>query len=169
VTGDGLKVAVGGGLEFSSFDGISWPHPRFSGPRNWFPRFLALSSGSYPVQLLSEATNLVPVAFASVLGFDSRRGKFRRHGCLFKGKNPSTRSGRGDDLGSISNLKQIASDHNEFGKGMNSVGYEFVVNLALEPLGSGTLGRRERRCWAKVPACWASSVRCAAERKGRLG
>jgi hypothetical protein len=65
VTGDGLKVAVGGGLDFSSFDGVAWPHPRFSGPRNWFPRFLALSSRSYPVQLLREATNLVTAAFAS--------------------------------------------------------------------------------------------------------
>jgi hypothetical protein len=65
VTGDGLKVAVGGGLDFSSFDGIARPHSRFSGPRNWFPRFLALSSRSYPVQLLWEATNLVPTVFAS--------------------------------------------------------------------------------------------------------
>jgi hypothetical protein len=98
VTGDGLKVAVGGGLDFSSFDGVARPHPRFSGPRNWFPRFLVLSSRSYPVQLLQEATNWVPAAFASVLGFDSMRGKFRRHGHLFIGENPSTRSGRGDDL-----------------------------------------------------------------------
>jgi hypothetical protein len=65
VAGDGLKVAVGGGLDFSSFDGVARPHPRFSGPRNWFPRFLALSSRSYPVQLLQEATNLVTVVFAS--------------------------------------------------------------------------------------------------------
>jgi hypothetical protein len=84
--------------------------------------------------------NLVPAVFASVLGFDSRRGKFRRHGGVFIGENPSTRSGRGGDLGSISNWKQITSDRNEFGKGMNSVGYEFVANLAQEPLGSGTLG-----------------------------
>jgi hypothetical protein len=65
VTGDGLKVAVGGGLDFLSFDGVAWPHPRFSGPRNRFPRFLVLSSRSYPVQLLREATNLVTAAFAS--------------------------------------------------------------------------------------------------------
>jgi hypothetical protein len=65
VTGDGLKVAVGGGLDFLSFDGVARPHPRFSGPRNWFPRFLALSSRSYPVQLLREAMNLVTMAFAS--------------------------------------------------------------------------------------------------------
>jgi hypothetical protein len=65
VAGDGLKVAVGGGLAFSSFDGVARPHPRFSGPRNWFPRFLALSSRSYPVQLHWEATNLVIAAFAS--------------------------------------------------------------------------------------------------------
>jgi hypothetical protein len=62
---DGLKVAVGSGLDFLSFDCVARPHPRFSGPKNWFPRFLALSSRSYPVQLLREATNLVPAAFAS--------------------------------------------------------------------------------------------------------
>jgi hypothetical protein len=65
VAGDGLKVAVSGGLDFSSFDGVARPHPRSSGPRDWFPRFLALSSRSYPVQLLREVTNLVPAAFAS--------------------------------------------------------------------------------------------------------
>jgi hypothetical protein len=65
VAGDGLKLAVDGGLDFSSFDGVARPHPRFSGPRNWFPRFLTLSSRSYPVQLLREATNLVTAAFAS--------------------------------------------------------------------------------------------------------
>jgi hypothetical protein len=65
VAGDGLKVAVGGGLDFSSFDGIARPHPRSSGPRDWFSRFIALSSRSYPVQLLREAMNLVPAAFAS--------------------------------------------------------------------------------------------------------
>jgi hypothetical protein len=63
--GDGLKVAVGGGLDFLSFDGVAWPHPRFSGPRNRFPSFLALSSSSFQVQLLWEATNLVTAAFAS--------------------------------------------------------------------------------------------------------
>jgi hypothetical protein len=62
--GDGLKVAIGGGLDISSFDGVARPHPRFSGPRNWFPRFLMLSSRSYLVQLLREATNLVPAEFA---------------------------------------------------------------------------------------------------------
>jgi hypothetical protein len=65
VAGDGLKVAVGGGMDFSSFDIIARPHLRFSGPRNWFPRFLALYSRSYPVQLLREATNFVTAAFAS--------------------------------------------------------------------------------------------------------
>jgi hypothetical protein len=65
VAGDGLKVAVGGGLDFSSFDGVARPHPRSSGPRDWFPRFLVLSLRSYPVQLLWEATNLVPAVFAS--------------------------------------------------------------------------------------------------------
>jgi hypothetical protein len=65
VVGVGLKVVVGGGMDFSSFDGVARPHPRFFGPRNWFPRFLTLSSRSYPVQLLREATNLVTAAFAS--------------------------------------------------------------------------------------------------------
>jgi hypothetical protein len=65
VAGDGLMVAVGGGLDFSSFDGVTQPHPRSSGPRDLFPSFLVLSSRSYPVQLLREAMNLVPAAFAS--------------------------------------------------------------------------------------------------------
>jgi hypothetical protein len=64
VAGDGLKVAVGGGLDFSSFDDVARPHPRSFGHRDWFPRFLALISRSYPVQLLWEAMNLVPVALA---------------------------------------------------------------------------------------------------------
>jgi hypothetical protein len=64
VARDGLKVAVGGGLDFSSFDGVARPHPRSSGPRDWFPRFLALSSRAYLVQLLREAMNLVPAVFA---------------------------------------------------------------------------------------------------------
>jgi hypothetical protein len=67
-------------------------------------------------------------------------GKFRRPGHLFIGGNPSTHSGCGDDLGSISNWKQITSDRNGFGKGMNSIGYEFVTNSTPEPLGSGKLG-----------------------------
>jgi hypothetical protein len=75
------------------------------------------------------------------------RGKFWRHGRIFIGENPSTHSGCRDDLGSISNWKQIASDCNGFGKGMNLVGYEFVTNSAPEPLGSGTLG-----CDASVAA-----------------
>jgi hypothetical protein len=74
-------------------------------------------------------------------------GKFWRHGHLFIGGKPSTRSGHGDDLGSISNWKQIASDRNRFGKGMNSVGYEFVTNSAPKPLLSGMLG-----CDASVAA-----------------
>jgi hypothetical protein len=65
VAGDGLKVTIGGGLDFSSFDDIARPHPRSSDPRDWFPRFLTLSSRSYPIQLVREATNLVPAAFAS--------------------------------------------------------------------------------------------------------
>jgi hypothetical protein len=65
VVGDGLKVAVGGGSDFLSFDGVARPHPRSSSPRDWFPRFLSLSSRTYLVQLLREVTNLVPVTFAS--------------------------------------------------------------------------------------------------------
>jgi hypothetical protein len=64
VAGDGLMVAVGGGMDFSSFDGVARPHLRSSGPRDWLPRFLALSSRSYPVQLHREATNLVPAVLA---------------------------------------------------------------------------------------------------------
>jgi hypothetical protein len=68
VAGDDLKVADGGGLDFLSFDSVARPHPRSSGPRDWFPRFLALSSRSYPVQFLREAANLVTVMFASKWG-----------------------------------------------------------------------------------------------------
>jgi hypothetical protein len=64
VAGDGLKVAVGGGSDFLSFDGVARPHPRSSDPRDWFSRFLTLSSRSYLVQLLREATNLVHAMFA---------------------------------------------------------------------------------------------------------
>jgi hypothetical protein len=99
------------------------------------------------------------------------RGKFWHHGCLFIGENPSTHSGRGDDLGSISNWKQITSDRNEFGKGMNLFGYEFVTNSAPEPLGLGMLG-----CDASVaagPWCQLSGplLRGARlrERAGRAG
>jgi hypothetical protein len=67
VAGNDIKVADGGGLDFLSFDGVARPHPRSSGPRDWFPRFLALSSRSFPVQLLREAANLVPTTFASFL------------------------------------------------------------------------------------------------------
>jgi hypothetical protein len=77
------------------------------------------------------------------------RGKFRHHGRLFIGENPSTRSGRGVDLGSISNWKQIVSDHNEFGKGMNSVGYELGSRAAW--IGDAGL-RHERSCWVMVSA-----------------
>jgi hypothetical protein len=76
-------------------------------------------------------------------------GKFHRHGHLSIGENPSTRSGRGVDLGSISNWKQIVSDHNGFVKGMNSVGYELGSRAAW--IGDAGL-RRERCCWAVVPA-----------------
>jgi hypothetical protein len=65
VVGDDLMVANGGGLDFLSFDGVARPHPWSSGLRDWFPRFLALSSRSYLVQLLQEVTNLVPAMFGS--------------------------------------------------------------------------------------------------------
>jgi hypothetical protein len=65
VAGDDLKVADGGGMDFLSFNGVARPHPRSSGLRDWFSRFLALSSRSYPVQLLREAANLVPATFDS--------------------------------------------------------------------------------------------------------
>jgi hypothetical protein len=57
--------------------GVARSHSRSSGPRGWSPRFLALFSSSYLVQLLQEAMNLVAAAFASVLGFGSVRGKIR--------------------------------------------------------------------------------------------
>jgi hypothetical protein len=55
--------------------------------------------------------------------------QFAREELLFIGGNPSTRSGRGDDLDSISNLKQTRRIATDFGKGINSVwrtlcGYE---------------------------------------------
>jgi hypothetical protein len=65
VAGDDLKVADSGGLDFLSFDGVARPHSRSSGLRDRFPRFLTLSSRSYPVQLLQEVANLVPATFAS--------------------------------------------------------------------------------------------------------
>jgi hypothetical protein len=64
VVGDGLKVAVDGDSDFLSFDGVARPHRRSFGLRDWCPRFLTLSSRSYLVQLLQEAT-LVPATFAS--------------------------------------------------------------------------------------------------------
>jgi hypothetical protein len=55
--------------------------------------------------------------------------QFAQEELLFIGGNPSTRSGRGDDLDSISNLKQTWRIATDFGKGINSVwktlcGYE---------------------------------------------
>jgi hypothetical protein len=47
--------------------------------------------------------------------------KFTWEELLFIGGNPSTRSGRGDDLDSISNLKQTRQITTDFGKGINSV------------------------------------------------
>jgi hypothetical protein len=55
--------------------------------------------------------------------------QFAREELLFIGGNPSTHSGRGDDLNSVSNLKQTRWIATDFGKGINSVwktlcGYE---------------------------------------------
>jgi hypothetical protein len=55
--------------------------------------------------------------------------QFAREELLFVGGNPSTRSGHGDDLDSISNLKQPRRITMDFGKGIDSVwktlcGYE---------------------------------------------
>jgi hypothetical protein len=47
--------------------------------------------------------------------------QFTRGELLFIGGNPSTHSGRGDDLDSISNLKQMCRIATDFGKGINSV------------------------------------------------
>jgi hypothetical protein len=95
------------------------------------------------------------------------RGKFRCHGHLFIVENPSTCSGCGDDLGSISNWKQIALDRNEFGRdelGRLQVHYE----LGSRDARIGDVGlRREHCCWTVVPACWASAALRAAKGKGR--
>jgi hypothetical protein len=47
--------------------------------------------------------------------------QFTREELLFIGGNPTSRSGRGDDLDSISNLKQTRRITTDFGKGINSV------------------------------------------------
>jgi hypothetical protein len=72
--------------------------------------------------------------------------QFAREELLFIGGNPSTRSGRGDDLNSISKLKQTRRIAMDFGKGINSVwktlcGYE--------------------RCWVRLRllAGWTGSVK----------
>jgi hypothetical protein len=46
--------------------------------------------------------------------------QFTREELLFIGGNPSTRSGRGDELDSISNLKQTRRIAMDFGKEINS-------------------------------------------------
>jgi hypothetical protein len=46
--------------------------------------------------------------------------QFAREELLFIGGNPSTRSGRRDELDSISNLKQTRRIATDFGKGINS-------------------------------------------------
>jgi hypothetical protein len=65
----------------------------FSGPKDGFPCFLALSSRSYPVQLLWEAANWCPRRPLRFLGFDLKRQKFRRHGRLFIGVSVLSRRG----------------------------------------------------------------------------
>jgi hypothetical protein len=79
--------------------------------------------------------------------------QFAREELLFIGGNPSTHSGRGDDLDSISNLKQMRRIATDFGKGINSVwrtlcGYE--------------------RCWVRIRllAGWTGSIKEGAHRAG---
>jgi hypothetical protein len=77
VAGGDLKVADGGGLTFLGFDGVARPHPRSSGLKDGFPRFLVLSSRSYLVQLLQEAANWCSRRSLQVLGFDPKRAKIQ--------------------------------------------------------------------------------------------
>jgi hypothetical protein len=59
VAGDDSKVADGGGLTFPGFDGITWPYPRSSGPKDGFPSFLVLFSRSSPGPIASGGSKLV--------------------------------------------------------------------------------------------------------------
>jgi hypothetical protein len=77
MVGDDLKVADGSGLNFLSFNGVTRPHTRSSGPKDGFPSFLVLSSRSYLVQLLREAANWCPRRSLRVLWFDPKRAKIR--------------------------------------------------------------------------------------------
>jgi hypothetical protein len=58
MVGDDFKVADGGGLNFPGFDSVAWPHPRSSGPKNGFPRFLVLPSRSSPDPIASGGSRL---------------------------------------------------------------------------------------------------------------
>jgi hypothetical protein len=109
--------------------------------------------------------------------------QFTRDELLFIGGNPSTRSGRGDDLDSISNLKQTRRIATDFGKGINSFwktlcGYEWCrvrllagwTGSVKEGIGRAVLGcaalrvngrpASTRPCWAalewgeKGNGCW---------------
>jgi hypothetical protein len=90
------------------------------------------------------------------------------------GGNPSTRSGRGDDLDSISNLQQTRRIATDFGKGINSVwktlcGYERCqVRLRLLAGWTGSVKEGVRRAvlgyaalcangrLASTGPCWAA-------------
>jgi hypothetical protein len=78
--------------------------------------------------------------------------QFAREELLFIGGNPSTCSGRGDDLDSISNLKQTWRIAIDFGKGINSVwktlcGYE-RCRVQLRLLAGWTGSVKEGIEWA---------------------
>jgi hypothetical protein len=72
--------------------------------------------------------------------------QFAREELLFIGGNPSTRSGRGDDLDSISNLKQTRWIATDFGKGINSVWKTLC-------------GYERCRVWLRLLAGWTGSVK----------
>jgi hypothetical protein len=72
--------------------------------------------------------------------------QFAREELLFIGGNPSTRNGRGDDLDSISNLKQTRRIATDFGKGINSVWKTLC-------------GYERCRVWLRLLAGWTGSVK----------
>jgi hypothetical protein len=65
VVGDDSKVADGGGLTFLGFDGVAWPYPRSSGPKDGFASFLILSSRYSPGPIASGGGGLVHAMTAS--------------------------------------------------------------------------------------------------------
>jgi hypothetical protein len=70
-------MAVGGDLDFSSFDGVARSHPRSSGPRGWSPRFLASSQAPTLPNCFGRRRIWWPRHLLRVLGFGSVRGKIR--------------------------------------------------------------------------------------------